>query len=163
MSLVATVGASNANSYVTVNEADAYFADRLYASAWTGASSGDRAKALVTAARRLDQEEFAGLKVTTTQGMKWPRYDAYDQDGNWYPTDAIPQAVKDGQCELALELLKGDLLAESETKNLTSLKAGPVELQFKDQQTSGALTAQVRRLLNHLLATQSGMVRMVRG
>jgi hypothetical protein len=162
MSLNATVGGASANSFLTVDEATAYFANRLYASAWTG-NAALQAAALITATQRLNQEEYCGSYVTLTQALKWPRVSTWDPDGRPYAFDAIPQALRDATCELALELLKNDLLAEVETKNLVALKAGPVELQFKEVQRSGRLPEQVRRLIQHVLETQSGLVRMVRG
>ena|SRR5215204_673724 len=160
MSLDATVGGSSSNSYVTVLEADAYFADRLYASAWTG---DDKATALVTAARRLDQEDYLGYRATNEQAMKWPRYDTGDEDGRWYASDSIPQPVRDAQCELALYLLETDGLKQSRLSNFVHLKIGPLDLTPKHPQTSGSLPAVVVRLLRHLLATSPGTIRMVRG
>ena len=44
-------GKSDANSYASVADADAYHEGHLYASAWTGATTADKEKALVMATR----------------------------------------------------------------------------------------------------------------
>jgi len=49
-------GLANANSYATVAESDAYHDGHLYATAWTGATSGNKAAALVMATRLIDAD-----------------------------------------------------------------------------------------------------------
>lgn len=53
MALDATVAGATANSYVALAEADAYFADRLNADAWTAAGT-KQAAALITATKQID-------------------------------------------------------------------------------------------------------------
>lgn len=163
MALDATVGGTSANSYLTRAAADSYFADRLYSSNWTGASDADKDLALVTATRRIDQENFRGAKVTTTQALKWPRYDTYDADGITYASAAIPQPVKDAACEMALELLGSNTLAQSKLVNFAHIKIGSLDITPQQPQKSGSLPAQVVRLLGHLLLSAPGTIRMVRG
>lgn len=163
MSLDATVGGANANSYVTRAAASEYFARRLRTSAWDGAADDDKDLALMTAASRLDQEDFNGYRSTNEQAMKFPRACSHDEDERYYDSDAIPQPVKDAQCELALLLLETDALKQSRLSNFDSLEIGPLKLKPKQPQSSGALPAQVLRLLRHLLLSSPGTVRMVRG
>ena len=54
--LDATVGGSSANSYCTRAEGDTYHEAHLYATAWTGATSGNKDAALVWATRMLDEQ-----------------------------------------------------------------------------------------------------------
>lgn len=49
-------------TYRTVADADAYFADQLYATDWTGASDEDKARALLMASRAVDSLRYAGVK-----------------------------------------------------------------------------------------------------
>jgi hypothetical protein len=115
LTIDATVGGAAANSYATVDEYAAYWDSRVLSSlnAKPGSFGNEMiAAALVEAARRLDQEQYLGRKVTQTQALKFPRaadgnylYDFSDDEG--YPIDSttIPQVVKDAQCELAYALL----------------------------------------------------------
>lgn len=162
MALDATVGGSTSNSYQTRDAASEYFARRLRTSAWDDATDSDQDLALMTAAARLDQEEFVGYRATDEQAMKFPRTCTYNEDGRYYASDAIPQVLKDAQCELALLLLETDALKQSRLSNFDSLEIGPLKLKPKQPQSSGALPAQVLRLLRHLLSSP-GTVRIVRG
>ena len=74
VSLVATLGSSSANSYVSVADADAYFANLLSFDQWDGLGDEDtKARALITATAALDQLTFWGDAVTTTQALRFPR------------------------------------------------------------------------------------------
>lgn len=148
MAIDATVGGPNSNSYVTVDEADAYFAERIYADAWN--DSLDQSQALVTATQRLDQEGFMGERASETQALKWPRSGGYS-DGVLLADDAIPQKVKDAVCELALSLAGANIFEPSELSQFHSLSVGPVSLVMAEAgQSSEALPVQVARLLRGL-------------
>jgi len=81
--VIATVGASNANSFVTVAEGDTYCDARLNASAWTDAEDDDKAKAVIEATRELSAKMWVGSKSTTAQALAWPRAYATDPDAAW--------------------------------------------------------------------------------
>src|ERR1041385_7228772 len=94
MALIATIGGSTSNSYVTLTEANDYFDDRLNAAEWNAATSDSKEKALITATRRIDEEQFVGYKVSNTQALKWPRFNVYDEDGLIFDSTTIPERVK---------------------------------------------------------------------
>jgi hypothetical protein len=159
--IVATVGAANANSYATTTEAAAYFTDRLQVSAWA-TNADDQARALIMATRRLDQFEFRGTKTTTTQALKWPRVDTFDEDGEEYATNAIPTFVKHATFEQALAFLKAnaeayDPLAGDGLDRFDSVKIGPLAVEIGQSQQSTALAVYAHRLIRHVLAS-SGLV-----
>lgn len=127
MAIDATIGGADSNSYVTVAEADGYFAARLHADAWESASSEDKEKALLTACRhieaarpRVNRRPYGYPEVadtvdydplapySATQALSFPRLRDRDADGNLI----IPQPVKDAQCEEALALLARGAEAE---------------------------------------------------
>jgi hypothetical protein len=105
----ATVGGANSNSYVTTDEATAYFAQRLRSSAWTAASTEDKEKALVMAcqhieaARPMIDRGSVGTygPYVSTQALSFPRR------ADWVSGTGfvIPPPVKRGQFEEALALL----------------------------------------------------------
>lgn len=120
-------GLVNANSYATAADGDAYHDGHLYASAWTGASGGDKEKALVMATRLIDAEcEFLGFHKSNTQSLQWPRVQVPDREASgvfWAPglviglgpaaplylsSDVVPPCVVQGTCELAREFLVTD-------------------------------------------------------
>src|SRR5262249_16056974 len=128
LEIIATIGATDANSFVTMAEAENYHNARLNSAAWTDANADDKARALLMAANRLQLENWLGNRGTTTQRLAWPRLAVgkidpvsvgFGYGGNWgyggnyayftevYQSNEIPQPVKDAQCELALAYLEG--------------------------------------------------------
>ena len=51
------------NSYISVLDADTYFADRLYTDDWDNSDAVTRTKALVTATQKIDTLRFRGKKM----------------------------------------------------------------------------------------------------
>jgi len=109
----ATIAGKSANCYVAAAFADAYFADTLEAREWLSFSPEDRARALISATRKLDEELAyfgAPYDTVTPQALKFPRDDDIDAQGQLQ----IPDGIEYATCELALHLLRqqqvGDLL-----------------------------------------------------
>ena len=123
-------GLSNANSYLSITDADAYHLDYSGSTAWSGAANADKEKALRLATQYIDIKysgKWQGFKLTSTQALAWPRTSVYDVDNIYVDDDEIPQAIKDACAELALKVIEGDTLMgdltvpgniKSETKKL---------------------------------------------
>lgn len=93
---------ASANSYVTVEYADAYHALRNNG-AWSLNNRGKSVKqaALVKATDFVDRvfrSQYLGLPVVPL-GLQWPRYDT----DNKFPIDSIPELLQKAVCELALQ------------------------------------------------------------
>lgn len=107
MALDATVGGSASDSYVTLAAADAYFAARFSSDAWEDASDSDQEKALRQAARNIGRFRFVGYRSSPSQALAFPRAYPYNDDPERQSaTLAIPQSIKDAQCEEAIALLQ---------------------------------------------------------
>ncbi len=167
--LVATAGASNANSYLTQAEADAYFETRLAASTWE--DSDDKEKALMMATRVLDKllqpytylvpaangvaahyrtrAHWSGSPSTTTQKLAWPRTGMTDGNGNAIATNVIPQDLKDAVAELAMQLITADRTLDNDVsaQGISSLRVGSIALTFKDQIEANVIPDAVWNLL----------------
>lgn len=164
--LVATAGAADANSYLTLAEANAYFETRLSADAWDNADDPERA--LMFATRVLDKmgqpykylifgdpqyyrtrPQWTGAPTTTTQKLSWPRTGMLDANDNEIADTVIPQDLKDATAELALALLVSDRTLDSDIsiQGITSIKAGPVSLSFKDMIASKVMPDYVWSLM----------------
>jgi hypothetical protein len=161
MALDAEIGGETSNSYVTLEDANLYFDDRLNTAEWDAADNATREKALITFCRRVDEETFTGSKADSSQALKFPRVGCFDEDGNEFASDDIPQRVKDAQCVGALELLKADFLAENYMGNFSYFSAGTVQIKQFTPQGAGRLPADVLRLLR-ILITSAGGGRLVR-
>lgn len=66
------------NSYASVAEANYYFDDRMDVTAWTSATDVDKAKALVSATRQIDKENFVGSATSSTQALSFPRTGSFN-------------------------------------------------------------------------------------
>jgi len=157
--IVATAGATNANSYATLTEANTYHDTHLYASVWTDAEDDNKIIALIWATRLLDQVcTWDGAKVTQGQALRWPRSWVYDQDGYVFPNDAIPQWLKNVAAELARHLLTKDRLQamEDAIAGLKSVQAGSVSVEFDSMDRISALPISVQQMLEPYAKTSSG-------
>jgi len=137
LTIIATPGAANANSYTTKAEASAvggYWETRLFRTSWTGAAVADRNAALVWSTQILDDwVDWIGSKVDDRddQSLRWPRYGATDVDGDDFDSDEVPSFLKDATSELAGHLLglDADPTAKPDTQGFSELKVGSLELK----------------------------------
>ena len=118
----ATVGGANANSYMTLAEADAFVEAMVLstdAAQWDSGNTDSRNRALTAAAQRLDRERFLGARTNDTQALQWPREGVRKPDTyvrsytsgfpfrlteDYYTNTEIPDQVKRAQIELAVYL-----------------------------------------------------------
>ena len=112
--LIATAGASNANSYCTAAEGETYHEKRLHIEDWSGASTSEREAALVWASRLLDDSmDWYGWKNSSAQAMRWPRSGVYGPDGYPITSTAIPSFLRDATAEYARLLIAEDRTLET--------------------------------------------------
>lgn len=81
MAFVSTLGASNANSYISVAEAEALIADLPQSdglSDWSNLIDGDKEKTLVAATFSIEPLPWRGTICSTTQNLAWPRQVEHD-------------------------------------------------------------------------------------
>ena len=131
VTIIATVGATNSNSYCTLTEADTYHEERLHVDDWDNAGSNEKNSALVWATRILDEQvDWDGYKRSDAQALRWPRSYVYDTDG--YPIDSstIPQWLKNATAELARNLITGDRTLDTnyDTKGFKSIQIGDLKM-----------------------------------
>jgi hypothetical protein len=127
-------GLAEANAYIDVAYADAYFADRGIA-AWTGDASA-KEQAIVRATDYVDTvwgSRFRGGKSSQEQPLEWPR-SAFD---------GLPAALVKATAEYAVRALSTTLLPDPEVSASgamvieTSSKVGPIEESFKYSEAAG--------------------------
>ena len=137
-------GVANANSYINLANADVYFGTRLFSDVWTEASDLDKTKALIQAARTLDNFiAWHGVKADPDNTMQWPQVGVYDYevvDGvvtEVEIVDIVPTEVVTAQCELAIYLLGGDRMALADTSGFSELTISGA-ISFKVDKASNA-------------------------
>jgi hypothetical protein len=134
------------NSYISSTDADAYFAARLYADDWTNANDGVKEKALLMARRLIDQQEYLGWRTLVGQMLAWPRMGI-----SCVPSDSVPFAILDAQCELALAFIRRDLTLDDKKRGVKRLReqVGPLtkETEYDGRAPSRELPDIVAALL----------------
>lgn len=98
-------GLTASTSYVSLAEAESYFADMpaVMTALWTPLSNPQKEVLLMYATRVLDQRTtWKGLKVVAASALRWPRSGVIDCDKLPVAEDEVPEPVKAVVCELAL-------------------------------------------------------------
>jgi len=150
LSIDASVGTLTANSYVTIAEADAYFANHISSDSWD--TYTQRSALLINASRLLDHYmDWNGTPVNneTIQSMGWPRYDVYDVD-----SDIIPQRVKNATFELA-NYIAGNSGISSDLAEVNKIKVGPITIDLDSEGSGYLLPPQISRILSNLGAPKT--------
>lgn len=95
------------DSYISLDDADSYFANRLHSDTWL--QNPLQETALKMACSLLENRvHWLGAPTDSSQTLSWPRRGLLDHSGNVVPKDTIPEAVKAVQCDLAAYLLDND-------------------------------------------------------
>lgn len=142
--VIATVGDPDANSYVTVAEATAYFGDSFGKGLWASASEPDRESLVITASRMLDQYIlWIGEKTSEDQGMEWPR------KGTKYADDIVPSKVKYATYELAYYILENNGVSFS-NQAIDSVKVGPISVDFTANSVDAGIPSFIENLVGDL-------------
>lgn len=134
--LVTTPGSASANAYVTLAVANQYHLDRpAVGTTWSAATDDAKTAAILFATKQLDAlYVWSGFAVDGTQALCWPRNGMLTRNGYTIATTVIPTELQHACAEFARQLLAADRTGDSdiETQGITGLKAGSVELTFKD-------------------------------
>lgn len=157
----ATPGHASANSYLTLAEANLYFASRAPMAGWENAD--DPSALLIMATRTLDmmlspsrqfvpasgsQEAYfrirptwTGAPASTTQALAWPRIGMFNRNGVAILSTVVPGDLKNAVAELAGALGTKDTLVDNDNavQGITSVKAGSVGISF----AQGVMTSKV--------------------
>jgi len=146
-------GASNSNSYASVADGDSYHDAHLYGTAWTNATTAKKETALAMATRTLDDHvAWDGRRSNEGQALGWPRQNVHDYDNYRIDSDEIPQSLKDATAEMARLLLTSDRLVEPDSKGISEVKAGEVNVKFDktDRDLGGVIPNTVKQMIRSL-------------
>jgi len=148
-------GLDDAESYVSVAEADAYFT-ALGNDNWTGSTSVKEA-ALRKATEYLDATyNWRGLIFSVEQTLGWPRTGVYDREGRDL-AESVPLRVKKATYELALASLTEDLLPITSSQNyIKSEQVGSLAVTYRDDAPVDRIYRCADRLLTGLYYTRNG-------
>jgi|TARA_R110002126_G_scaffold97505_1_gene227116 hypothetical protein len=99
----ATLKGENANSFVTLEEANAYFETVPSSSTWDDKNNDQKNRAIISATRWIDSLNFYGDRCDNGQALSWPRNN-YHVDRVELTCSAIPADIKYATYELARAL-----------------------------------------------------------
>ena len=136
------------NSYLTVAEADAYFADRLNATAWDGATVENKPKALIQATKAIESMKFLGSRSVSTQKLSFPRSDVY-VDNILIDDTIVPQDVKEAVCEYAILMLQEDYSAPDDLEAFSEVAVGSIKIKTNASNGGKSVPPMVASLLSN--------------
>jgi len=163
MALITDINSSIMNSYVTAQEADAYFSNRGHGETWEDIDNPDAF--LISATNQIDwYMNFLGSKVISSQPLEWPRKECFDTKNQSYiSTNEIPVKVKHAVLELAIQSLDEDRLADSDMAGLQEVKVGSLKvvsnLVGPWQETKKAIPQVIYKILGGVISNSSSMFR----
>ena len=128
----ATIKDANANSYVTLTEANSYFETVPDSTTWDDKTVDQKNRALIAATRWIDSFVYYGDRCDDGQALKFPRNN-YQVDGVELACSKIPNNIKYAQYELARALANDtDAITGTSGKegNIEEAKLGDLEVKF---------------------------------
>ena len=143
----ATVKGENANSYVTLTEANSYFETVPDSTTWDNKTDDQKNRSLIAATRWIDSFVYYGDRCDDGQALKFPRNN-YQVDGVELACSKIPNNIKYAQYELARALANDtDAITGTTGKegNISEAKLGDLAVKFN---TASQGTGSVNNILD---------------
>lgn len=188
MALVSDPSLDGFNSYVSVEEAEEYFAGTYFGGSrkWSDLEPAEQEAVLISATRRINGLPWNGKPADVGQFMAFPRIFEYGYSRvpnvapvpvtGWVPVggtgvddeaEALPTWLKEATFEMAFWLWTEDErpATDAEFAMLKSSKIGPLDYQFRD--SMGSIPPNVLAILTGLgpavidLSTGPRSMRMV--
>ena len=131
-SIDATISGANANSFVTLDEANNYFATVPDSSTWDDKTVDQKKRALISATRWIDSFVYFGDRCDQGQALKFPRNN-YQVDDVELSCTTIPNNIKYAQYELARALANDtDAMTGNvgTNGNIAEAKLGDLEVKY---------------------------------
>ena len=158
----------NAESYVTVAEADTYLAARGNPASWDTLTTSDKEEALRIATQYLETSyRFRGHLIDTTQSLSFPRTEFYNEDCRLLAgAGVIPVSLKNAQIELALRHVIQDLFLDTSpsAQYIKREKVDVHEVEYNGtNRTTTPTFGYVARLLKDYVLSGLSQVRIIRG
>ena len=128
----ATVGGPDSTSFVTVEEADAYFTSHPFGEPWLEYDESQKESYLMMSTRSVSALCWTGQATSPDQALSWPRTGMTGTNGYPIPSDIIPREVKYMTMELAFRTYTdgSGVSSSSGDQGLKRVKAGSVEVEY---------------------------------
>jgi hypothetical protein len=135
---------AGANSYVSESELTTYATDRGIT------LTGSADVLIIKSMDYIESQDFIGTKSTQDQPLQWPRNSAYI-DGYLFPSDEIPEELKDAQMATAISIDMGVDPLSTVERAVKKEKVDVIEIEYMDNAASYSIartiTASLRKLI----------------
>ena len=125
-------GLENTNSYISLEDADAYFDTRINSSVWLAATDDGKSRALITATNGLDSYlTFTGYLFDTYQAHAFSRL-YRESHFNLNNTEVLfpTRQLESATCEYALSLLSSDLFVKNDPSTISKVSPYAEDAKF---------------------------------
>lgn len=155
-------GLANAESYLSVADADTYHSNRGN-TAWAALATPAKEQALRKATDYIEQAyryRWKGGRINAVQALSWPREYARREEfidnsfpyDIYFPSDVVPVEVETATAILALKSVSGDLAGDL-TQTVVREKIDVLEVQYSEYSPQYTRYRSVDLLLRPLLQT----------
>ena len=157
--VIATAGDKTANSYATLDAGNTYHEGHSQGALWTAESEDARNRALVTATRQMDVWfDWDGTVTFEDQALLFPRTGVVGRKGYLLDSKTIPTIIRDATIELARSRLT-DAGPVDDADDIKRLKAGPVDITFRDGKETFVIPEEVLIMVKHIGTPRIGRSR----
>ncbi len=129
-----TIGSDTFDVYAPRADTDSYFNGKLGRSSWAGSGGTDKDRALVSATRLFDLENWEGAPadLVTPQPIAWPRTGVVDKNGTAVGAAVFPEDLLNGFYELAQAVIDDPAIADTvdTSSNIKGVTADVVTVRF---------------------------------
>jgi hypothetical protein len=154
-------GVEGANTYITLEEAEAYFFDRNIP--WpTRDIEVQRQGEIVIATTYVDSKySWPGTRKSRSQGLQWPREDATDREGHEIAENSVPIEVKNAVCEAVLVYSELNL-ALDRGGMIASVTVGPISETYMNGASPGKVFPKIDAAVRPIVVGGKGRVVVTR-
>ena len=161
-------GLVNAESYISVADANTYNSNRGYTS-WAALTDANKEIALRKATDYIEQVyrlRFLGYRHTEDQALSFPRDEVprrdftYLNQFSFYPNDVVPQEIKNACAELAYKSITTELSPDI-TRVTKREKVGVLEVEYDNTQVPYTKYRAIDNMIAVFLSSTSGVSRPV--
>lgn len=141
------------NSHADLDDADAYFADRVDGEVWIEADVVKKEQCLISATSVFETLNFAGMAISDSQPLVFPRIGSYfdPRVGRVVNFDGTPNRILLATYEQAYHFLVNESL-QDETGSVKSVDIGGI-ITLTDIKSAGRIPEAAYRFLKPLLAS----------
>ena len=137
-------GLANANSYLSLSDANDFFALNSDSGGWSDFTDDQKEAGLVTATRYIDvTHAYVGEVTNRDQKLQFPRRfhsrAFYGTNIRWHQVNnTVPQNIKDATCVLALSVITNNRLESVDAatnSNIQSIGVDTLRITYRNEAT----------------------------